>query len=126
MTNFEKAKEFVETHKKEIATAGVGIVLCKKLPFFKAEVTTLPKKLPFFKAEVTTLPKKIIDSDLAIPENLKTCTMTALWKEGDYVNSIVNNVCLSQMGEFGVELIDNLDCIEPDVPVDLIIGFLAK
>lgn len=119
MTNFEKAKEFVEAHKKEIAlaalatvTAGVGIVLCKKLPFFKAEVTTLPKK--------------IIDSDLAIPENLKICTMTALWKEGDYVNSIVNNVCLSQMGEFGIELIDNLDCIEPDVPVDLIIGFLAK
>lgn len=118
MTNFEKAKEFVERNKKAIiagaltgTSMAIGILLYKKLSFPKTEVTTLPKK--------------IINSDLAIPENLKTCTMSALWKEGDYVNSIVNNVCLSQMGEFGVELIDNLDCIEPDVPVDLIIGFLA-
>ena len=117
MTKIEKAKEFVKTHKKEIAltalatvTTGVGIVLCKKLPSTKTWNVTLPKRI----------------SDLNIPENLKTCDMTALWKEGDYVNSIVDNVCLSQMGEFGVELIDNLDCIEPDVPVSLIIGFLAK
>lgn len=117
MTNFEKAKEFVEIHKKEIAltalaavAAGVSIVLCKKVSFPKTCDVSLPKKI----------------RDLDIPENLKTCNITALWREGDYVNSIIEHVCLSQMGEFGVELIDNLDCIEPDVPVDLIIGFCVK
>lgn len=124
MTNFEKAKGFIETHKKEIAlgalavaTTTIGVVL------FKNRRASTPKENEVVK--VLKEAANIVIKDIAIPENLTTCKMTSLWREGDYINSIVNDVYLYNMGEFGNELINNLD-VNPDIPVDMVIGFLAN
>lgn len=124
MTKFEKAKEFVETYKKEIAlgalavaTTTIGVVL------FKNRKVSTPKENEVVK--VLKEAANIVIKDIAIPENLTTCKMTSLWREGDYINSIVNDVYLYNMGEFGNELINNLD-VNPDIPVDMVIGFLAN
>ena len=124
MTKIEKAKEFVKTHKKEIAVGALGVATTViGMVLFKNRKVSVPEENEVVK--VLREAANIVVKDIAIPENLKTCNMTSLWKEGDCINAIVNDVYLYNMGEFGNELINNLD-VNHDIPVDMVIGFLAN
>lgn len=114
----EKVKVFMKDHWKEIAVGagivvigGVTYVLFKKKPNFEK----LDLKLPDVSDWAAKEQERISELNWGIGE------MTDLWDEGGYINTIVNDIPLSKLGEFGEEL-KKIGSITDDSLVDMVIG----
>ena len=108
-----RIKRFGCDHKKGLITGSMvasGVVLtilgCKHLP--KKPASNL-------------IPLKSSIKDVAIPEGLKVWTTTALWTEDGYLNAIVESIPMDDLGELGLQYIEN-GLAEPGDIATLVIG----
>ena len=112
----KKVKEFVKTHKKEIALTALAVI-------GGTVVFAITKKKP--KIRSTTVNGVFNEiTDLAKPE-LGFGTITELWKEGDYTNAIVNDITVADLGRFGDELC-KIEGIKPETIVTSVMGFIGE
>lgn len=95
--SIDKIKEFVRDHKKELIAATVVVG--------GAVLLILRCKHPAKKHG--SAPKRAFKNDIDIPEGLKVWNTTMLWREGKYLNAIVENIPLDDLGELGKEYIKN-------------------
>ena len=112
----KKVKEFVNTHKKEIAltavTANDGVM-----------VYAITKKKP--------KPDSVKHCSGRYPWGVKVLnkpemtlgTLTELWEEDGYINAIVNDFTVADLGRLGEELC-KIDSVTPDTTVTALMGFL--
>lgn len=113
----KNVKEFVKTHKKEIAIAAatVGGVLAFAI------IRKAPK---FSKDAVKIDTTQVMDTYLPKPE-LEFGTLTELWKDEWGINAIVNDITIADLGKFGEQL-TKIDGVENDTVVTAMMGFLEK
>lgn len=115
--NGEKAKKFVKKHKVKIIT-GAGIVLGGVLLAITKKTCALPGKIPC----------PIADSNIrniSIPAEFAIGKVTDLWEEGDFLNSIVEEIKVNDLGALGKEFVKN-GLITDGAEASVIIGFLKK
>lgn len=115
----KKVKAFVKNHKAEIAiatvtviSAGIAIAICKKTP--DVDVTKIV-------IDTTT----DLADNIDIPE-LEIGRIDQLWREDGFINSIVNDVTLADLGEFGKELIEKIDGLTENTVVTAMMGFINE
>ena len=110
----KKIKKFVNEHKIAIISAGagaLGVTLC--IIGVKAKIN----------------PRKIVDAipDLAdnvdIPTDFAVGEIAELWKEGEWLNAIVNNVTTTDLGRLGEEFVKH-GIVPDETKVSMIIGFI--
>ena len=111
----KKVKEFVNTHKKEIALTAVTVI-------GGALVYAITKKKPTPNSDAVKCVFNRVE-DLTKPE-MNLGTITELWKEGDYVNAIVNDFTVADLGRLGEELC-KIDSVMPETTVTALMGFLT-
>lgn len=114
--SIDKIKRFMADHKKElIATTVVvgGTVLvilgCKRLP--KKHTT---KSSGLFGVK-----------DIPIPEGLKVWNTTDLWRQGEYLDAIIDSIPMDDLGELGEQFIEN-GLAEPGDIATIIIGIKSS
>lgn len=114
----KNVKEFVKTHKKEIAIAAaatVGGVLA----------FAITRKTPKFSKEtIKSVTTQVMPTDILKPE-LDFGTLTDLWVDDYGVNAIVNDITVADLGKFGEQL-TKIDGVENDTVVTAMMGFLEK
>lgn len=110
--SIDKIKQFAREHKKELlATAVVvgGAVLlifgCKHLP---KKYMSKPNSLSKIK-------------DIPIPDGLKVWNTTELWRQGEYLDAIIDSIPMDDLGELGEQFIEN-GLAEPGDIATIIIG----
>lgn len=109
--SMDKIKQFVRDHKKELITTTVvveGIVLV--IYGYKCRTK-----------KHGSMPKRAFKNDIVIPEGLKVWNTTMLWREGKYLNAIVENIPLDDLGELGKEYIKN-GLAQPGDIASIVIG----
>lgn len=109
--SIDKIKQFVRDHKKElIATTVVvgGIVMV----IFGFKCRT--------KKHGST-PKRAFRNDIVIPDGFKGWDTSMLWREGKYLNAIIDSIPLNDLGELGKEYIKN-GLAQPGDIASIIIG----
>lgn len=112
--NKEKLKKFVSEHKTEIVLAS-GAVLTVVLCVIGVKKKFAPQKL------VGTLPD--LADNVDIPTDFAVGEITELWKEGEWLNAIVNEVTTQDLGRLGDEFVKK--GIVPDgTKVTMIMGFI--
>ena len=52
--------------------------------------------------------KKAKDSKLQIPEDFKTAVISDIWKEGDDILCIAEDISIKDLGKFGEELVEKI------------------
>lgn len=108
----KKVKEFVNTHKKEIALTAVTVI-------GGALVYAITKKKLTLNPDTVKCVFNRVE-DLNKPE-MNLGTITELWKEGDYVNAIVNDFTVADIGRLGEELC-KIDGVTPETTVTALVG----
>ena len=118
MKRIEKVKVFVKDHWKEIAV-GAGIVVIGGITYVlfrkKPDFENVNLELPDISDWSTKEQERISKLNWGIGE------MTDLWDEGGFINTVVNNVPISKLGDFGEEL-KKIGTIADDSLVDMVIG----
>lgn len=110
----EKIKRFLSGHKFEIVSVGaivLGVTLCavgiKTKPSLKKVVDNIPD----------------LANNVDIPTEFAVGKITELWKEGEWLNAIVNDVTVKDLGHLGDEFVKH--GIVPDkTKVTMLIGFI--
>lgn len=112
--NKNKIKRFMNEYKVEIISAGavaLGIALCAIGIKSKLNPEKIVKAIPDLADNVD------IPTDFAVGE------ITELWKEGEWLNAIVNNVTTKDLGRLGDEFVKH--GVVPDkTKVTMMIGFI--
>lgn len=116
---FEKVKNFVVDHKKEIAI-GVGVVV-GGVVIYKI-VKHLPKNDLVTDINWNDMTEEIVD--LEIPK-LEVGTIDELWKDQWGKSLILNDVTVGDMGKLGEELL-KIDGITKETVVTASMGLLDK
>ena len=109
----EKLKKLWNDHKATILLAG-GTILTVTLCAIGVK-----KKLGSRKS-IDAISDLVENVD--IPTNFNVGKITDLWNEGEYLNAIVNNVAIDDLGRLGKEFV-NCGIVPDDSNVSLIIGF---
>lgn len=112
--NKEKFKKFVNEHKTEIVLTGTA-VLAVTLCAIGVKKKIAPQKL------VEVLPD--LADNVDIPTDFAVGEITELWKEGEWLNAIVNEITTNDIGRLGDEFVKH--GIVPDgTKVSMVIGFI--
>ncbi len=111
--NMEKLKKFVDEHKTNLIVAG-GVVLAVAL--FAAGAR---KKLP---THGTVILSDIVDN-VDIPTEFAVGEIAELWKDGEWLNAIVNEVTTTDLGRLGEEFV-KCGIVPNDTNVTMLIGFI--
>lgn len=97
-----KVLTWVKEHKKAIAIAtgvtvgtAVGVVLTKKL---------------------------VLKNNFKPIGTFETCSIVDLWKEGDCLNSVMDNIKVSDIGKFGEDLMKNVPGITEDTILSAVLS----
>ena len=111
-----KVKEFWNDHKVAILIAGGTIVSVASIAIgVKCKVK--PKRL----AESAAALAKIVD--IPIPENFAVGTIAELWKEGDWVDAIVNDITTNDIGRLGQEFVKH-GLVPEGAKVSMVLSFI--
>lgn len=94
--NSSKVKEFVKSHKKELIA---GAMLVGGTVLVIVGVRHSRKKVAML--------QKTFENDVSIPEGFKRWKPSMLWKENGYLNAIIEEVPLSDLGELGKQYVEN-------------------
>lgn len=112
-----KVKEFVKTHKKEIALTAVAVVggviifaITKKKPKI---VTQLAEAVPANKWRWIDAPE------------LELGTITDLSTNGEWIDAIVNDITVGDLGRFGEELC-KIEGVNPNTIVSSMMSFIGE
>lgn len=112
--NKEKMKKFLNEHKVEIISAG-AVVLGVALYAIGVKAKSTTKKI------VDVIPD--LADNVDIPTDFAVGELTDLWKEGEWLNAIVNNVTTKDLGRLGDEFV-NRGIVPDETKVSMIIGFI--
>lgn len=112
----KKVKEFVNTHKKDIALALTTVTVVGG-----ALVYAITKTKPRLNLDAVNGVFNRIE-DMNKPD-MNLGTLTELWKEDGYVNAIVNDFTIADLGRLGEELC-KIDSVTPETTVTALMGFL--
>ena len=116
-----KLKEFWNDHKKEILI-GTGVAI------FGGAVYVVTKKKP--KINVVDTCKDITKNVFSISPkeqaridafDCKIGTVTGMWNEGGYLNVIINDVSITDIGDLGKEFL-KLDEVNENTKISLVAG----
>lgn len=115
--NRDKVKEFVKKHKAEIIT-GTGIVLGGVLLTITKKMGTIPKDVacPIAKSDIR---------NISVPAGFAIGKVTDLWEEKNFLNSIVEEITVGDLGALGKEFVKN-GLVADGTEASVIIGFLKK
>ncbi len=115
-----KVLEWMKEHKKAIIIAtgvtigtAVGVVLTKKLVLKNNEIPVLFSGV--FKNGKTAYDVKPIGT-------FDTCSVVDLWKEGDWLNSVMDDIKVSDVGKFGEDLMKNVPGITKDTILSAVLS----
>ena len=112
--NMKKLKDFVNEHKTEIIFVG-GMVLTVTLCAIGVRKKFASPKL------VVALPD--LANNVDIPADFAVGEITELWKEGEWLNAIVNEVTTKDLGRLGEEFVKR-GIVPDDTKVTMLIGFI--
>ena len=109
-------REFIKTHKKEIAIAAIATVI-------GSVAFAITRKTPkFAKETIKSVTTKVMPTDIPKPE-LEFGTLTDLWVDDFGVNVIVNDITVADLGKFGEQL-TKIDGVENNTVVTAMMGFI--
>ena len=113
----EKAKTFVKEHKRELAIgAGVAGIM-----MIGGVVYMITKKKP----KIANISESVFHTkDLEKPK-MDIGTLTDLWQEGGYINAILNDVTVADLGAVGEQFL-KIDGVTNDTVVSAVISLLDK
>lgn len=111
--NKDKLKKFVNEHKKELVLVG-GAALTVAL------YTIGSKKKPMLHGPVIL---RDLADNVDIPTGFAVGEITELWKEGDWLNAIVNEVTTKDLGRLGEEFVKH-GIVPEHTNVTMLIGFI--
>jgi hypothetical protein len=121
--NDEKVIMTEDKAKKILMWVGVsaavvaGIVIGAKVAdSHKIKIGAILKSAP-------KLTNKIVDLD--VPKDFNVGTVMSLWEETTFVNAILDNVKIEDMGRLGEQFL-KVDGITNESPVSMIVGFRIK
>lgn len=94
--NISNVKEFWKSHKEEVVAAtmlvGGAILVIVGVCHSKKKIAAI---------------RKTFANDMPIPNGLKRWKPALLWKEGDYLNGIIEEIPLSDLGKLGKQYMEN-------------------
>ena len=113
----EKAKTFVKEHKRELAIgAGVAGIM-----MIGGVVYMITKKKP----KIANISESVFHAkDLEKPK-MDIGTLTDLWQEGGYINAILYDVTVADLGAVGEQFL-KIDGVTNDTVVSAVISLLDK
>lgn len=114
MRKFNEFVGWAKDHKKEIAITTAGIAA-------SAVVFAITKKKPEIPVEQIV---KRFNNDLDKPE-WNVGALTELWLEGEYINSIVEDFTIADLGKLGEEFL-KVEGVTPETGVSAVISFLKE
>lgn len=113
----KNVREFIKTHKKEIAIAAIATVV-------GSVAFVITRKTPkFAKETIKSVTTKVMPTDIPKPE-LEFGTLTDLWVDDlGVINAIVNDITVADLGKFGEQL-TKIDGVENNTVVTAVMGFI--
>ena len=113
----EKAKTFVKEHKRELAIgAGVAGIM-----MIGGVVHMITKKKP----KIANISESVFHAkDLEKPK-MDIGTLIDLWREGGYINAILYDVTVADLGAVGEQFL-KIDGVTNDTVVSAVISLLDK
>lgn len=108
-----KVKRFVKKHKAEFITAGVAVASCIALG-----AIDIKTKFKFPKSRSSV-------KNLDIPTEFNVGSITDLWKEGEWLNAIVADVKVKDIGRLGEEFVKQ-GLVAAETDVQAVIGFAIE
>lgn len=115
--NKNEVKEFVKTHKKEIALTALAVV-------GGAVVFAITRKNPKIATQAV---EKVSENQwkwLDAPE-LSIGTITDLSTNGQWTDAIVNDITVADLGRFGEELC-KIEGVKPNTIVSSVMSFIGE
>lgn len=111
-----KVLTWVKEHKKAIVIAAGGTV-------GTAVMVILTKKLVLNNNKIPVLFQGVLKNgktayDVKSIGTFETCRVVDLWKEGDWLDGVMDDIKVSDLGEFGEDLMKNV----PGITEDTILG----
>lgn len=113
--NKKEMLEFAKNHKKELAAAGIALV-------GGAVVFAITKQKPVDLDKAAKVLYPVVD--IEAPQ-LEVGTITELWQEGEWLNSIVNDIKVADCGKFGEEL-TKIENVTPDTTISAVMTFINE
>lgn len=112
--NKGKLKKFVSEHKTKIIFVG-GVTLIVALCAIGMKKRFASHKL------VDVIPD--LADNVDIPTGFAVGEITELWREGEWLNAIVNEVTTKELGRLGDEFVKH-GIVPDDTKVTMLIGFI--
>lgn len=112
--NKNRIKRFVNEHKVEIISAG-AMALGIALFAIGIKSKLNPEKI------VNAIPD--LANNVDIPTDFAVGEISGLWKEGEWLNAIVNNVTTKDLGRLGDEFVTH-GIVPDETKVTMMIGFI--
>ncbi len=114
--NKEKATTFIKDHKVEIGICAGAAVSVALFLITKGKHSVKVKTTPIQSKHIVDIP---------VPADFSVGLVKDLWTENGYLNAIINDIALEDIGKLGTEFLDS-GLIKADATVSMVVGFLNE